>query len=158
MYDAIAPKETKDFGQQFYEGIGQHQLSAATFKVTNVMLCTYQLHAPGYPPPPPPGDGGDLTRVGVKCILNPHQGTDEMVKQPHPVHAEITRCRLASVNVPHPRNPPCGQIPHPQTKRSGQIPCGLRGGGGGGGGGLQLIGALNLSRLRHNLSLSGYLG
>ena len=30
------------------------------------------------------GDGGDLTRVGVKCILNPHPGTDEMVKQPHP--------------------------------------------------------------------------
>ena len=25
-------------------------------------------------PPPLPGDGGDLTRVGVKCILNPHPG------------------------------------------------------------------------------------
>ena len=40
----------------------------------------------GTPPPP----RGDLTRVGVKYILNPHPGTNEMVKQPHPVHTEIT--------------------------------------------------------------------
>ena len=37
------------------------------------------------PPPPPPGEGVDLTRVGVKCILNPHPGTGEMVKQPTPL-------------------------------------------------------------------------
>ena len=55
-----------------------------------------QGNSPLMPQGTPSEDGGDLIRVvvvgggGVKCILNPHPGTDEMVKQPHPIHAEIT--------------------------------------------------------------------
>ena len=97
-----------------------------------MLLCTYQLHAPGYPPPPPPprGDGGDLTRVGwggvgVKCILNPG-GQTKWSNSPNP------QCRLGSVNVPHPVTQTRGQIPHPRVKQSGQTPV-VSGGGGGGG-------------------------
>ena len=42
------------------------------------------------PPPPPAGKWWEFDQGGVKCILNSHPGTDEVVKQPHPVHAEIT--------------------------------------------------------------------
>ena len=83
---------------------------------------------------------------GVKCILNPHPGTDEMVKQPHPIMA----CGDGVGQCAPPRNPPRGQIPHPRVKRSGQIHHVLPGGGGGGGmvpRGLQLIGALQLTEI-----------
>ena len=98
------------------------------------------------PPPPPPGDGGDLTKVGVKCILNPHTGTDEMVNWAPPLHTRRSQCRLASVNVPHPRNSSRGQIPHPRQSEAVKSPV-VSGGGGGGTRGLQLIGASKFIRL-----------
>ena len=75
--------------------------------------------------------GSCLNKMTVQnmMLLCTHPGTDEMVKQPHPVHAEITVQTGVGRCAP-PRNPPCGQIPHPRAKRSGQIPHGLPGEGG----------------------------
>ena len=90
----------------------------------------------GTPPPPPPGDGGDLTRVGVECILNPHLGTGEMFKQPHPVHAEIT---VQTGVGPTPGTHLVVKFPTPGQSEAVKSPVVSRGGGGGG---LQLLGAL----------------
>ena len=75
----------------------------------------------------PLGDGGDLTRVGVKCILNPHPGRDEIVQQPHPStrgdHSADWRRSKCPTSPPYPTlwsNSP------PWAKQSGEIPHGLR--------------------------------
>ena len=118
------------------------------------LLCTYQLHSPGYPPPP--RSPREMVRwwgfdQGGESNLseNPTPGTEEMVKLPHlgqgmfrhvlrldPLnqvreHTQITVQTDDGQSAP-PRNPSHGEIPHPRVKCSGQIPHGLGGGGGGG--------------------------
>ena len=85
----------------------------------------------GTPPPPPPRDGGDLTRVGVKCILNPHPGTNEMVKQPHPVHAEITVQTGVGQCAPPPVTHLVFKFPTPGQSETVKSPMVSQGGGGG---------------------------
>ena len=103
---------------------------AVAFFYEIVYLCTYHLHAPGYPPLPE--DGGDLTGVGVTMYPKSPPGDRGNCQTALPLipycrtlYTRRLQCRLASVNVPHPRNPPRSQIPHHRAKRSGQIPHGL---------------------------------
>ena len=133
-------KASVSFGRLSLSHLALPQHQHTSFLCPDV-LCTYQLHAPGYPPPP--GDGGDLTRVGGGGQIYPKSppGDRRNGQIAPPFYTRRSQCRLASVNVPHPCNPPCGQIPHARAMRSGQNPRGLPGGGGGG---LQLIGALSL--------------
>ena len=66
------------------------------------------------PPPPPEMAGIDLGGGGGQMYpKSPPRERRNGQKAP-PAETRRSQCRLASVNVPHPRNPPRGQIPHPR--------------------------------------------
>ena len=107
--------------------------------IVRMVYCMPQGTPP--PPPPPPGRWWGFDQGRVKCILNPHSGTNEMVKQPHPCTRRDHSADWCRSMCPTPVTHLVVKIPTPGQSEAVKSPVVSGGGGGGGGGGLQLIGA-----------------
>ena len=92
------------------------------------------IACPRVPPPPPPGRRWGFDRGGGQMYpgLNPHPGTNEMVKQLHPVHAEITVQTGVGQCAPTPVTHLVVKFPTPGQSEAVKSPMVSRGGGGGG--------------------------
>ena len=81
----------------------------------------------------PPGDGGDLTTVRVKCILNPHPGDRRNGQTAPPCtrgdHSADWRWSMYAAPVTH----PVVKFPTPGQSEAVKSPVVYGGGGGGGG-------------------------